>query len=419
MASFCDRHYVYLEIKKLKKILLLRRDEKMNKIDQNEKVKIFFVNKFPWVNNAPMSTVSTMMCHALATLGHEVYLYIEGDPSIDKDQTLQSWFNLKPLSNLHIRLIPRNRKGKKSKFAFGFYFRVFKELMALSKSKEAMISITRNTHFLPFLLLFKRFKGARVFFESHGYHGKNVPGYKTNFMYWLWERLSIHKLDGLVCLTKTQEKLYKETKIKTPIITLPLGSPLPKYNPLPSFSNKTIVYIGRLTYQIDYPTVMKAFSKLNDSRIRLLWIGLNQEDSKRLYDCARQEGVENQISTMEWKSHGDLQKILVDQCSVGLACYVDNFQSALISPTKLFDYYSLGLPVIAPQISTMEFVLNDTVEGLTYKPENPDSLASAIKQIFSDEEDYKRMQKNAFNAALKFSWNNRAENFVSFANQRR
>ena len=75
-----------------------------------------------------------------------------------------------------------------------------------------------------------------------------------------------------------------------------------------------------------------------------------------------------------------------------LAGYISTFDIALqpevtayASPLKLFEYMALGRAIIAPDAPNIREILTHEVDALLFEPENPDSLAGAIRRLVADE----------------------------------
>ncbi|MEO8300271.1 MAG: glycosyltransferase [Rhizomicrobium sp.] len=76
----------------------------------------------------------------------------------------------------------------------------------------------------------------------------------------------------------------------------------------------------------------------------------------------------------------------------GLAGYISTFDIALqpevtayASPLKLFEYMALGRAIIAPDAPNIREILSHEVDALLFEPNNPESLASAIRRLVGDE----------------------------------
>lgn len=98
-----------------------------------------------------------------------------------------------------------------------------------------------------------------------------------------------------------------------------------------------------------------------------------------LEDQARRLGVEDRVQV----------------CGVigrdRLAGYISTFDIALqpevtayASPLKLFEYMALGRAIIAPDAPNIREILTHEVDALLFEPNNPQSLAAAIRRLVGD-----------------------------------
>ena len=74
-----------------------------------------------------------------------------------------------------------------------------------------------------------------------------------------------------------------------------------------------------------------------------------------------------------------------------LAGYISTFDIALqpevtayASPLKLFEYMALGRAIIAPDAPNIREILTHEVDALLFEPNNPESLAAAIRRLVGD-----------------------------------
>ena len=176
-----------------------------------------------------------------------------------------------------------------------------------------------------------------------------------------------------------------------------------------------MVFIGRYVSNNDDEVLLKACSLCKKQDIKFIWIGLNDATMEivtrkcETYDIAKKFKLEKLMSPHE------LRKYLIRNASVGIAAYKSGYRSEVVtSPTKIFDYFSVGLPVIAAKMPTTQSIMTEGEEGYFYKPGDAESLAESIKTMFSDKAYYQEMHENALIAAGEFSYIKRAEKLISF-----
>lgn len=393
---------------------------------------VFFVNKFNWLDASPMATVSTMSTYALAEQGCNTTLIIEGDPKAKADKILKEKFGLTPRPNYHVQLFRRRVFGK-LKSSHVFYWRAVWHIINSPKSRKTLI-ISRNTTFLPYLVLLKMLFGYEVFFEAHGYHGPvTLPELPSrppmsfgarHSAYRYLEQFLINRCSGLICIIGMQRRLYEADFVKIPTIVLPLGSRKDQIvagenSNRPKFGAKRVVYIGRLTSHIDIDVMIDAMKLCYPHGITMMWVGLKSGDLPILEQHMKLHSLPDEAFIRKgWLPHKEMIACMLSEASAGLATYKLTFRSAAVtSPTKIFDYYSIGLPVIGVRVPTVEEIVKDGVEGTLYEPGNAESLAEAILSIFSSKSQYEEMQEHALKAADFYSWENRAKRLLEFADK--
>lgn len=395
-----------------------------------ENARIFFVNKFKWLDAAPMATISTFFTYALAELGYDTTLIIQGDPNTDTGLVLTEKFGLTPLKNYHAKLFSRF-KSSFIQTSSNFYWKATRYILANRQTNGPIIVISRNTNFLPYMVMLKKAFNMTAVFETHGYHGfLTLPGFpppphrpylKLSYQFQQLERVFMNHLDGLVCITSPQEKLYQNDFVKIPTTFLPLGAP-PNINtersldPQKSFQYKKLCYIGRLNQHIDYRMILKAIKLLKDETIKFVWIGLKPENFLTLENEVKKQQLEDRVELKGWMNHSEMRQYLANHVSAGLVAYKPTYQSMVFTaPSKILDYFASGLPVIAPQLPNVEDIIVEGKNGLLYRPEDSESLASTVEFLFRDYDVFQQLKSASLESAQKYSWKNRARKFMSFA----
>lgn len=388
-------------------------------------LQIFFVNKFEINGESPMATVSVMSTHALALSGIPVTLIAEGNPKTDTTVLLKKKFGLSGTPDYRIKLMTRKLFGKIRATTI-FYYRALLYILTKRIRGIDTIIITRNTTFLPRMILM-RLLGCKVFFESHSYHGYcNIEGvphnpsgksFNLNAQFRWIERLFLNRCNGLICISSVQRKLYVKDFVRIRSITLPLGSPDVKHFGMKDSNSvkKHLVYIGRAASFIEDKVIFKAISLCNDKTITFAWLGLRDVDFERLQTLAAEFGISERVELFKWMPHTKMSEYICDKAGAGIVAYKLEFMTgALACPTKLFDYFSAGLPVIVSRMPTVEDYMTQNKEGLFYTPGSAESLCESIESLFSNPQRYFSLCKNSREAAEKYSWKNRADKLVEF-----
>lgn len=75
-----------------------------------------------------------------------------------------------------------------------------------------------------------------------------------------------------------------------------------------------------------------------------------------------------------------------------------------------------GIPVISSNFPEMEKVITENKIGYTFDPEDPKSIADAVKNVFKDEQQYHLMKQNSKMASNKYNWENESKKILALYN---
>ena len=88
--------------------------------------------------------------------------------------------------------------------------------------------------------------------------------------------------------------------------------------------------------------------------------------------------------------------------------------SKWMSPMKLFEYLSVGVPIISSNISVLKEVLIDGENCLLVEPDDVNSWSVALQDIISNAELEEKLGFNAYNLYKdKYTWKHRAKGMLA------
>jgi len=379
------------------------------------------INKRPWLKNGPVVTVGLLSANGLAEAG-EIVEFVTDGHSPDWRADLPVHYGLAPHPNLTIKLIPRLQFGNISS-SLSLYLYPFIRLARERYSRGSITIFTRDSSFLPFLVLLKFLFGAKIFLEVHHAYANPRPFLAEGFVLTaqekknsVMERRLCRYLNGLICITPPQAELYREVFPDLPLIVLPLGVRVhPSLPPEEKFLKRTLVYVGEMTKRKGLETLLRAMS-LVDPSIRLLLIGWKEKYRTWLEHQLKDLGITGAVKLIGSVPPAEVARLCETEASIGVLPLEDNFYSrALTSPAKLGDYQGNGLPVIASRLPTTEYLLNENEDSLFYTPGDVQGLARAITSLFSDKERFIRLAKGSAQSASLRSWKDRSHRLIEFA----
>ena len=108
----------------------------------------------------------------------------------------------------------------------------------------------------------------------------------------------------------------------------------------------------------------------------------------------------------------DLPK-LTPSVDVGIALIENISKSYYYAlPNKLFEYIMAEVPVVVSNLPQMKGIVDKFDVGFVVDPDNNDELITALKNLTSDEEQYKKFKQNCKVASEELNWENEVGNLL-------
>lgn len=372
-------------------------------------MKLAYVNKNPWLSNMPATVFSTLNTYGFAENGLESHLFMK-ENEYPLDITYSEYFGIKQLDNFQVHTFSdRLFSFKSNEF---FYNRVKKEL---TKYPFELI-ITRDPGFLPYLIKIRNKTKAKAFYQSHNFfldlsHQEDQEKLNTNKFH-KREKKFINKLDGLLTLNNPQKELYsKYTSI--PIFA---GKPGLKSlaPPIDNFDKRIIFYSGSFQIKKGLSDLLDAYSSLEIDAKLVLAGGRNEEEISAIKDYISSRRIDKEIEITGWLSYAELIKNL-QTATIGVIPLQDIFYNRyLTAPSKLFDYLSHGIPIVASDMPSIRDLVKENQNCLFYPAGENNKLALLITSLLENKELYLQMQNNNIELAKEYLWKNSAKKMLEF-----
>jgi glycosyltransferase involved in cell wall biosynthesis len=359
------------------------------------------------------------MCRALTDLGRQVYLFIQSDNKDCKHYLSNNYDLDTPLLNTIIYK-PLLKRGNEFFIAI---CALFKYIRLKKLEKLSCIIISRNV-FAAFF--FGVVLGKKIIYETHtpesGIIRKGLQGLllkrqnvETVVISDALKKIlvstynlkpaadNIHVMhdaafDDVKCLARHERMIERE------IYFPQLNSQYKNY----------VGYFGHL-----YPgrgiEVIEGLAKLNDTVLFLVFGG-NELDVLRYQ---QQNTLSNlifmgHVAPKEVKKTMSLMDVLLmpyqKSVSIGLK-FVDTAQ--WMSPIKMFEYMSTGVPVISSDLPVLKEILIDGHNSLLVEPEDIEGWSAAVVLLLKDEGLATKLANVAHKELSKgYTWNRRAKRMI-------
>ncbi|WP_080509819.1 glycosyltransferase family 4 protein [Haloarcula marismortui] len=174
-----------------------------------------------------------------------------------------------------------------------------------------------------------------------------------------------------------------------------------------------LVYVGTVSPQRDFETVIEAMSSPNLTRnIEFHIVGDGPDEHlKKLKQQISSEGVDNSVVWHGYVKHDNIPNLLTEMhIAVSPLPPLDSF--IVSSPVKLFEYLATGLPVICTNIRPHQVLLKQNSAGLFYQAYDSHSLVNQLNSIPTNDKEWEEMIDQARRIAEKNSWSNRVSTVI-------
>lgn len=367
-----------------------------------------------------MVGVSSQTCYYLAELGYKTTLVAEGKEATPTELVLDR-LGKQSHPNFHVRTF--SKYVGKFLLVQKFYANACAFVLRDRNPQKQTVVITRNYDGLPFLWNLKR-KGILSFFESHRFTLSKIhPKFwhlsrNVRFEMKLYEKLFLNKTSGILATTPSLKEAYTYIPMRVPVSINRYGCQhLKSYTN--SYSAKAIAYAGSIEEARGFGRLLEVVAAL-PREYTLHVIGVkNDADKARVFGRAEGAGLDkNRITLVPWLSHGELLAYLNTHISLGVAFYRETFFNVVeMSPTKIFDYFSAGLPVVTRSLASTQDVVESGKTGELYSMDTVAAITSAILKIMASETVYSGYLKGVEAFRAENPVNRKALDIVQFSKE--
>jgi len=232
------------------------------------------------------------------------------------------------------------------------------------------------------------------------------------------ERWVIHKVDHIVVVVEESGDRLVSLGVPESRITVVPNTPLDRripaeLNGAPPTPPLELVYIGLLEAPRGIQVVLNALALCRQANLPVHFSVVGDgRDQSLLEEQARSLGLTERDVRFHGRLPYDEALEVVKGAHVGIVPHLANPSWNSTIPNKLFDYMSLGLPVITSDAKPAARIVETTGCGRVYQSEDPEGLFQAIRAL-SDESRRERLGQEGRDAVLqRFRWRHDGARFV-------
>lgn len=337
-------------------------------------------------------------CRSLAAAGFEVRLVSPGAPD-------------KVVNGVHLCGIDAPGRGRLSRMT-----RTVRLIYKKALTINAQIYHLHDPELIPLGIALKR-RGKKVVFDMH----EDIPRQILDKQ-WIpapfrkmvstsfdgFQRLAFKSLDAVILAESLYADSLPESDKYCIVRNYPLLSELDLSGLDWSGKKRAVCYIGGLTEIRGLIGMVDAIEKTD---AELLLGGKFESGSLK-------SRVESMPGWQRTTYMGLLDRVgvanVLSQAMAGLLVLhpVPNYMVS--EPTKMFEYMSAGIPVIASDFPVWRRIIEDSGCGICVDPTKPEAIASAIKWIMDHQDEARQMGQDGRRAIEnKYNWELEEKKLVS------
>ena len=329
---------------------------------------------------------------------------------------------------LHVQKYKGQNKVLHFKSYMQFLFLAFCKCNKLLFTRQIDIVHVHNMpNFLVFAGLLPRLSGKRMILDIHDstpetYFAKY--GEKANqllFKLLCWEEsLCCKFVSKLICVNHVQRDALVKRGLPSKKIAISMNVPDPKWfqtngAPKDNTHNQNIkmIYHGTIAKRLGIDLAIRAFAKIchadSGMEFHILGNGEGRDECTELIallDLDAHVHFSGKVLPVE-----SLLDVLRDM-DVGIVANRENAATELMLPVKMLEYIALDIPVVAPRLKTIEYYFTDDMVSY-FEPENVDSLAHAILNLFNNETRRKTQAEKAKAFLDQYGWETHKQDLIN------
>jgi glycosyltransferase involved in cell wall biosynthesis len=341
-------------------------------------------------------------CSSLASAGYEVVLIGRKAPQPDT------------VDGVSVRLVPAPR----SRIARVLFTgpRVFR----LARALRPRVYQFHDPELIPFALLAKLL-GGRVIYDAH----ENLPlqvltkDWIPSLVRPVASRIAnmllpvaLRRLDGVIAATPAIRQSIRAPNCEV-IQNFPLARELVTDSTSSYLSRPFVgIYVGGLTAERGARQMVQALEHI-DTQIGFRLDVVGEVKPRDLENRLKSQAGGSHVRFLGWRDRDGVRSLLND-ARIGLVVFSPIAHHLEAQPTKLFEYMSAGLPVVASDFPLWRAIVKGVGCGLVVDPMDPPSIARAITWLLQHPIEAEEMGRRGHRAIESiYNWEKESEKLTS------
>lgn len=220
-------------------------------------------------------------------------------------------------------------------------------------------------------------------------------------------RQTLLNSDEVIVVNQETKEIYSQFTAADKIEVIPIGVDVDFFSFNENRDDTKAVTVGRLVERKGFPDLFRAFvdvvEAFPETELHVIGDGPKRENYEAM---VRRLGIANAVTF-----HGNIDQEDVRQHLQTARLFVHPSHSESFSPIRL-EAMSTGCPVVVTDVIGAGEMVRNGVDGFVVPKRSPDSLASAMLTLFSDDAFTNKLGKSARRRAeQKYSWTRVGESY--------
>ena len=174
------------------------------------------------------------------------------------------------------------------------------------------------------------------------------------------------------------------------------------------------VYAGRVSDDRGIYECLRALESLGEEGAELLCAGrLGHVSNEAFGALLRRDQTSTYFKYLGLLPYEAIPPLLRGALA-GLLCFQPTPNNVLGTPNKLFEYMSVGIPVIASDFPFIREVVQEADCGILVRPENVEDIAAAMGRLLRDRKEAARLGRNGLRAVQdRYNWESEEKKLLS------
>lgn len=375
----------------------------------------FADTRFPIERANGVQTMAT--CHALAQRGHDVTLVVRPDSApVVRDPF--AFYDLPAINTLHLHVVPAGGAGRARRLRF------LLSAARLAATRRDAVVLTRDLGLAAWLVQLPKSRRPPVVYESHGLAdvvASEMPALlgrpelapsagKLRRLARREERVWSHAAAYVAITHALAAELTQRFGSRERTFVVPDGArPADTIAPMTrSHGSFVAAYAGHLYPWKGVDVFVRALALASGVHGLIVGGHPGEPDADRVRALIRELDLGSRITLTGLVPPRDV----IGRLQAADVLVLPNTASAIseryTSPLKLFEYLTLGRPIVASDLPSIREVLTDGQTALLVRPGDPAALAAALLRVKDHPSLAEALGAGAAALAPRFTWDARA-----------